>query len=118
MSLGDPLDYAWEKLSNALRALAGSAPLQVRLQYAYQSFHTLMAHDFEQYPELRNQLGEISARLNVVRDPEKGSVQATLDQMDDAEAEAIAEMIVDLALEIAFKRLHSAREELRLKGKH
>ena len=96
------LHYAREKFGIALNSLATSAnSLQARLQSAYMSFHPIREDDFAN-SEMRATYAEIIARLTAVKDgPEtNGYLRNTLDQMSDAEAEGIAELIYNLSMEI------------------
>ena len=111
------LSYQSEKLTNAVRALAIlSGSIQSRLENAFLAAHTLDVHQFpESEPEMCESWDEIRARLNAVAasQPEDGTLQATLREMDNDEAEEIAKMIVDLYFEVESARRERREAELR-----
>lgn len=95
------LAYPYEKFSSALEALAtSSATLQRRLEVAYLTFNPVKEDDFDD-DEMRSAYREIMESLTKIKDPGRGYVPATLAQMNDEEAEAVAEKIYDLFFEIS-----------------
>jgi hypothetical protein len=91
----DELSYLYEKFHTAVRAMASSAsPIQKRLWLAHTSICKLRPEDFED-PQMRAAFEEISTAL----------VPVTLAEMTDGEAERIADLIVDLFLDIAQSRV-------------
>jgi hypothetical protein len=105
----DPLSYPWEKFSTAIYSLAGEGPLQKRIYAAYGSFHTLRPDNFTDHPDLRDQYEEIMGRLTAIKNPEKGHVPATLEQMSDDEARKVATLIIEMAFAITSARLWAAK---------
>jgi len=106
------LDYASEKLTSAIRALAtSSASLQDRLSFVCKrDFHTLDRGGILPTKEFKERFSDIVTRLtaNPIPGSNAGSLQDTLSQMDNREAEAIAEAIFDLYREIESHRMEGS----------
>jgi hypothetical protein len=107
-------DYEREKLGNAVDALAASAaPIQKRLEYAFTSMHTMMAHGFTD-PEREAEFAEIIKRLTADKsDEEAGFVPTTCAKMSDDEAVEIAQLIVDLNTRLHHNRIYALEDQIR-----
>jgi hypothetical protein len=95
------LDYAYEKVSTAIRTMAiGTWSLQMRIADAYTSSLILIEPD--DIPErLRPALQEIKHALTSGTPiGDEGKVVATVRQMNDDRASEVARMIADFADEV------------------
>lgn len=111
------IDYASEKLTAAVMSLATSAsPIQKRLWNAAMACHTLSnpAHgdqDFSSH-ELRDRFHKWWAAMTA-REPsgEEGSLEATIRQLSDEEAERLAEDLFEIYVEVeaAYVLAHAGR---------
>lgn len=106
------LNYVWEKFSTAIYSLVGSGPMQERLRSAYLSFHPVRVSDFDNDPEMQADYREIMDRLTAQAEgyPGEGKVPSTLRQMNDEEADAIADLILDFCFSVARGRIEEARK--------
>ena len=95
------LNYANEKLYNAVDCLVGAGNIHDRLHSAYMSFHPLQERDFKD-PGMLSKWQSIMARLTAVKtgDPKEGFVKNTLNQMPTPDAVKLARDIVELAYEV------------------
>lgn len=106
-------DYEREKLGNAVHSLAASAePIQKRLEYAFLSMHTLMAHGFVD-PNRAADYDEIIKRLTTDKaGNEQAIVPDVCQQLSDNEAEEIARLIVDLNTRLHHDRIYGLEDAL------
>jgi hypothetical protein len=91
-------DYVWEKLSNAVEALAASAePIQVRVFHAAMAMVTLSADDFTA-PDERARFTAIHERLTALTElaDDRGSFEVTAESLSDEQAVRIAHDIAEL----------------------
>jgi hypothetical protein len=88
------MDYAWQKLSGAVKSLVGRESIQQRVANAGQGLITLEPENFND--EDRELFTSIMDRLTTRQDPERGSIEASAMAMDDDAAESLAEDIAGL----------------------
>ena len=90
------IDYALQKLDSGLRALATcDEPLRDRLVRAFDAIRQADPEDIP--PEKREEFIALAATVRRDRrDHEMGAVYATIHSMDDREAIAIADQVIDL----------------------
>jgi hypothetical protein len=92
------IDYAIEKLSKAIYALAASAaPIQERLTAAFMSFHPIRPEEDIPDPELKSRYENIYEQFTKVSDPAAGSAAASMRVLSDDEASKLAFEIVELS---------------------
>ncbi|SDG45597.1 hypothetical protein SAMN05216338_1001370 [Bradyrhizobium sp. Rc2d] len=105
------LNYVWEKFSTAIYSLAGNGPMRERLRSAYLSFHPVRIADFDDDPEMQADYREIMDRLTAWSEgyPGEGKVPSTLRQMNDEEADEVADLIIDFCFSVARARIEQAR---------
>jgi hypothetical protein len=96
----DGLNYANEKFGSAVYDMARSdAPMRERLHAAYMNFHPVGCFDLPE--RLRSQFTAIMTRLTAVPSfGDEGWLTRTLLTISDQECRRIAQLIVDLALDI------------------
>lgn len=106
-------DYEREKLGKAVDALAASAaPIQKRLQYAWEAMHTLIAHGFTD-PERAAEFNVINNRLTSDKSDERaGYVPTTCAKLSDDDAVDIARSIVDLHERLNYNRIWQLEDEI------
>jgi hypothetical protein len=95
------LDYVWEKLYQATHGLAvGQGNIKERLFNAFLSLNVLHDDDFP--AELQESFGALVEQITRV-EPRggEGTIQATINTIDDDEAAQMAETIVSLYNAIA-----------------
>lgn len=112
-------DYEREKLGNAVDALAVSAaPIQKRLEYAWEAMHTLIGHGLSD-PERQAEFDEINQKLTSDKsDGHKGYLVATCEGLSDDDAREIAQAIVDLNARIHTDRIWALEDKIeKLTGK-
>jgi hypothetical protein len=98
------LKYADEKFTAVVQSLAtGTDPLKRRLGYAFMTLVRVQQDDFPD-KEMKSKFDDIIDRLT-----KEGPVEATVTQMNDDEARALANSIVDLFLAIR-QELYVVRE--------
>lgn len=104
------LSYVWEKFSTAIYSLVGNGPMQERLHSAYMSFHPIRVSDFDNDPEMQSDYREIMDMLTSQAEgyPGEGKVPSTLRQMNDDEANKLAELILDFCFSVARARIDQA----------
>lgn len=95
------LAYSYRKLMEAVQAMAiGPDSLQLRLEYALNSFRALRAQDFPALLESRYQ--GIVDRLNALAGGNGGDWgTAKLAQLSDHDARQVARLIYELFLDVA-----------------
>ncbi|MBZ0298949.1 MAG: hypothetical protein K8J31_04365 [Anaerolineae bacterium] len=88
--------YPHEKFSSAIYTLAtGAEMLQNRIADAYIShLHTLEPEDLPE--SIQDQFRNLCQRLTRIKDVQRGSVQATMNFMNDADAREVAIQIVEM----------------------
>jgi hypothetical protein len=106
------LNYVWEKFTIAIYALASHGRMQERLKSAYLSFHPIQVSDFDDDPELQANYREIMDRLTARAEgfPGEGKMPSSLRQMNDEEADRLAELIINFCFSVARARIEEARK--------
>lgn len=106
-------DYEREKLGNAVNALAASAaPIQKRLEYAWEAMHTLIVHRLTD-PERQAEFNEINEKLTADKSNEHaGFVSTTCSNLSDDAAAQIAQAIVDLNARLNNSRIWALEDEV------
>jgi hypothetical protein len=107
-------DYERQRLGQAVHVLAVSAaPIQKRLEYAFDGFHTLINHGLHK-PERQAQFESIVERMTAREAVgREGSVAATVSRFSDDEASAIAREIADLYPGICHDAIYELEDKLK-----
>lgn len=88
--------YPFEKFMDAVDVLATSdRPLRDRIASAFKSLSAVKASDFKD-AETRGLYEGLIESMRKVKDPDRGSIVATLEQMTDEEVGATADKIVQI----------------------
>jgi hypothetical protein len=98
--MDDAYLYAREKYSVAVSSLVGPADIKTRLFGAYMSIHTLSPRDIPEH--LRDDHKALTEALTwvPVKEPDEGTLMATLREMSDDEADRLAKRFLELFIDV------------------